>query len=191
MKACAASSLCETATCVSGFEVCKTSKLHSTRSVLPRQGHALRETESSRKGTSLFFLLLQKEPKSSCSDVQKVASGKFLCVGDRRNRENCERMWARRPCFKESTPSCDLGSNRRSIRCFYWNDRHSLGNRLCANRFFSQYRRQWFEPLQTPSVAQTDMRLCTNSKRILLITVGYDGLRKGDYGVVGMGCFFR
>ena len=23
--------------------------------------------------------------------VQKVASGKFLCVGDRRNRENCER----------------------------------------------------------------------------------------------------
>ena len=28
----------------------------------------------------------------SRSDVQKVASGKFLCVGDRRNRENCERM---------------------------------------------------------------------------------------------------
>ena len=25
------------------------------------------------------------------SDVQEVAGGKFLCVGDRRNRENCER----------------------------------------------------------------------------------------------------
>ena len=83
------------------------------------------------------------------------------------------------------------GSNRRSKRCFYWNDRLSTSNQLCRNRYFAQYRRQWFEPLQTPSVAQTDMRLCTNSKRILLITVGYDGLRKGDYGVVGMGCFFR
>ena len=29
--------------------------------------------------------------KKCCSDVQKVASGKFLCVEDRRNRENCER----------------------------------------------------------------------------------------------------
>ena len=34
-----------------------------------------------------------------------------------------------------------------------------------------------------------DMRLCTNSKRILWQTVGYDGLRKGSYGVVGMGGF--
>ena len=34
-----------------------------------------------------------------------------------------------------------------------------------------------------------DMELCTNSKRILLLTVGYDGLRKGSYGVVGMGGF--
>ena len=48
--------------------------------------------EVPERETGLFFLLLQKEPKSSCSDVQKVASGKFLCVGDRRNRENCERM---------------------------------------------------------------------------------------------------
>ena len=30
--------------------------------------------------------------ETPCSDVQKIASGKFLCVGDRRNRENCERM---------------------------------------------------------------------------------------------------
>ena len=29
------------------------------------------------------------------------------------------------------------------------------------------------------------MQLCMNSKRILLLTVGYDGLRKGSYGVVG------
>ena len=34
-----------------------------------------------------------------------------------------------------------------------------------------------------------DMRLCTNSKRIFWQTVGYDGLRKGSYGVVGMGGF--
>ena len=86
---------------------------------------------------------------------------------------------------------CDPGSNRRSKQCFYWNDRLSSGNRLCANHYFAQYRRQWFEPLRTPSVAQTDMRLCTNSKRLLLMTVGYDGLRKGGYGGVGMGCFFR
>ena len=33
------------------------------RSVLPRQGHAFRETESSRKGTDLFFSLVRKEPK--------------------------------------------------------------------------------------------------------------------------------
>ena len=36
-----------------------------------------------------------------------------------------------------------------------------------------------------------DIRLCANSKRILLLTVGYDGLRKGSYGVVGMGDFFN
>ena len=43
-----------------------------------------------------------RQGQTFCSDVQKVASGKFLCVGDRRNRENCERTWARRPCFKET-----------------------------------------------------------------------------------------
>ena len=122
--------------------------------------------------------------------MQKVASGKFLYVRDRRNRENCERMWARRPCFKESTSSCDPGSNRRSIHYFRFKFRFSSGNQLCANRFFSQYRRQWFEPLLTPSVAQTDMRFCTNSKRILLITVGYDGHLMRSYGFVGMGGFF-
>ncbi len=33
------------------------------------------------------------------------------------------------------------------------------------------------------------MQLCTNSKRIILMTVGYDGHRKGSYEVVGMGGF--
>ena len=43
--------------------------------------------------TDCYFLQRAKSnTKSTCSDVQKVASGKFLCVGDRRNRENCERM---------------------------------------------------------------------------------------------------
>ena len=37
------------------------------------------------------FCKVQKVGQSCCSDVQKVAGGKFLCVGDRRNRENCER----------------------------------------------------------------------------------------------------
>ena len=45
------------------FEVCKTSKLHSTRRVLPRQGQTSCLSGSSRKGTSLFFSLLRKEPK--------------------------------------------------------------------------------------------------------------------------------
>ena len=60
----------------------------------------------------MFFLLLQKEPKSSCSDASKVAGGKFWRVGDRRNREYCERMRTRRPCFKETIakyPDFDLG----------------------------------------------------------------------------------
>ena len=81
--------------------------------------------------TDCHFLRRSKSNQKACSDVQKVAGGKFLCVGDRRNRENCERTWARRPCFKESTPSCDLDSNLRSIRDFGENDRRSSSNRLC------------------------------------------------------------
>ena len=60
----------------------------------------------------MFFLLLQKEPKSSCSDASKVAGGKFWRVGDRRNREYCERTRTRRPCFKETIakyPDFDFG----------------------------------------------------------------------------------
>ena len=40
------------------------------------------------------------------------------------------------------TPSCDLGSNRRSIRYCGWDDRLLSGNLLCANHYFAQYRRQ-------------------------------------------------
>ena len=58
----------------------------------PDRGMLSMQWKAPERETVLFFLLLQKEPKSRCSDVQKVASGKFLCVGDRRNRENCERM---------------------------------------------------------------------------------------------------
>ena len=36
-----------------------------------------------------------------------------------------------------------------------------------------------------------DIELCTNSKRIPLMAVGYDGLRKGNYGFVGMGDFLN
>ena len=42
----------------------------STRSVLPRQGHAFHAMESSRMGTGLFFSLLRKEPKVA----QRVAT---------------------------------------------------------------------------------------------------------------------
>ena len=42
----------------------------STRSVLPRQGHAFHAMESSRKGKVLFFSLLRKEPKVA----QRVAT---------------------------------------------------------------------------------------------------------------------
>ena len=41
--------------------------------------------------TSCHFLHRAKSNQKACSDAQKVAGGKFLCVGDRRNRENCER----------------------------------------------------------------------------------------------------
>ena len=86
----------------------------STRSVLSRKGHR----RKAEKGFNLFcarllfvcavprfekprsfperetdchFLRRAKSNQKACSDVQKVAGGKFLCVGDRRNRENCER----------------------------------------------------------------------------------------------------
>ena len=58
--------------------------------------------EKHKRDVFTFFLLLQKEPKSSYSDASKVAGGKFWRVGDRRNREYCERTRTRRPCFKET-----------------------------------------------------------------------------------------
>ena len=39
-------------------------------------------------------------------------------------------------------------SNRRSIRDFSWNNRHSSGNRFCEKLQFSGYRRQWFESVR-------------------------------------------
>ena len=45
------------------FEVCKTSKLHSTRSVLPRQGHAFHAMESSRKGDGFILFVSAKRTK--------------------------------------------------------------------------------------------------------------------------------
>ena len=50
------------------------------------------EPRNSLQGsTGCYFLRRAKSNQKARSDVQKVASGKFLCVGDRRNRENCER----------------------------------------------------------------------------------------------------
>ena len=51
----------------------------------------LQNLEAPCKGTSCYFLRRAKSNQKARSDVQKVACGKFLCVGDRRNRENCER----------------------------------------------------------------------------------------------------
>ena len=59
----------------------------STRSVLSRQGHCRKAEKIAAAGNTK-----RRHGRRECrSDVQKVASGKFLCVGDRRNRENCER----------------------------------------------------------------------------------------------------
>ena len=63
----------EAAAAADCFEVCVTSEL-------PGRGHVF-----------VTFCVVQKVTQKACSDVQKVAGGKFLCVGDRRNRENCER----------------------------------------------------------------------------------------------------
>ena len=59
------SGLCDTAIAVSCFEVYKTSKLHSTRSVLSRQGKLPAYQEVPERNGFMFFLLLQKEPKST------------------------------------------------------------------------------------------------------------------------------
>ena len=48
---------------MSGIEVCQTSKLHSTRSVLPRQGHAFHAMESSRKGDGFILFASAKRTK--------------------------------------------------------------------------------------------------------------------------------
>ena len=65
----------------------------STRSVPPDRGKLSACQKVPERETDCYFLRRAKSnTKSTCSDVQKVASGKFLCVGDRRNRENCERM---------------------------------------------------------------------------------------------------
>ena len=45
------------------FEVCKTSKLPCTRSVLPRQGHAFHAMESSRKGDGFILFASAKRTK--------------------------------------------------------------------------------------------------------------------------------
>ena len=137
------------------FEVCKTSKLHSTRSVLPRQGHAFHAMESSRKGDGFILFASAKRTKKQ-PGLRPATSVQIA---------------GRNSVFTEMTGV------------------HQVTG--CANHYFAQYRRQWFEPLRTPSLAQTDMQLCMNSKRILLLTVGYDGLQMGGYGFVKMGCFFR
>ena len=59
----------------------------------PDRGMLSMQWKVPERETGCYFLRRAKSnTKSTCSDVQKVASGKFLCVGDRRNRENCERM---------------------------------------------------------------------------------------------------
>ena len=45
------------------FEVCKTSKLHSTRSVLPRQGQTFCLSGSSRKGDGFILFASAKRTK--------------------------------------------------------------------------------------------------------------------------------
>ena len=51
----------------------------------------LQNLELPERETDWYFLRRAKSTAKTRSDVQKVAGGKFLCVGDRRNRENCER----------------------------------------------------------------------------------------------------
>ena len=51
----------------------------------------LQNFETPERETDCHFLRRAKSTAKTRSDVQKVAGGKFLCVGDRRNRENYER----------------------------------------------------------------------------------------------------
>ena len=64
----------------------------SAKSLLGRAESRFGKPRSFLRGrTACHFLRRAKSNQKARSDVQKVAGGKFLCVGDRRNRENCER----------------------------------------------------------------------------------------------------
>ena len=145
---------------------------------------------SLHRETGCYFLRCAKSnTKSTCSDVQKVASGKFLCVGDRWNRENCERMWARRPCFKESTPSCDLGSKLYRLYFFVTFPALVPTPAYGATRFFG-----CFEPVRK-GCCSTDARLMffKNGMSYCKLT-GACRIQKGWLLVIFVAvriCFFR
>ena len=180
---------------MSWFKVCKTSNLpaRTCKKLLVASFCASETAETGRiangceQGDHVSRRKGAIERAACCPDRGKLPA--YQKVPER------ERIYSFCFCKKNQkaagTPSCDLGSNRRSIHYFGLKFWFSSGNRLCTNHYFAQYRRQWFEPLRTPSVAKKDMQLCTNSKRILLMTVGYDVHLRGSYGVVGMGYLFR
>ena len=98
------------------FEVCKTSKLHSTRSVPPRQGQASCLSGSSRKGSVFtFFLLLQKEPKSRRSALpgrgrrprRPVFYPAFSKAGEMFPKRNGFILFASTKRTKSSPEGCD------------------------------------------------------------------------------------
>ena len=57
--------------CMNVLSLCDESRFEKPRNFL-------------RGRTSCHFLHRAKSNQKACSDVQKVAGGKFLCVGDRR-----------------------------------------------------------------------------------------------------------
>ena len=131
-----------TATCVRGFEVCKTSKLHSTRSVLPRQGHAFHAMESSRKGDGFILFASAKRTKKQLLGRAKSCQWQVFVRRRPPKQGELRTDVSKATMFQGVGKPCDPGSNRRSIRCFCLNFRCSLCNRLCRSRYFAGNRRQ-------------------------------------------------
>ena len=101
------------------FEVCKTSKLHSTRSVLPRQGHAFHAMESSRKGDGFILFASAKRTKKQLLGRAKSCQWQVFVRRRPPKQGELRTDVSKATMFQGVGKPCDPGSNRRSIRCFY------------------------------------------------------------------------
>ena len=111
-------------------------------------GNAAKRQTIVAKATRISAVGGREASKASCKGVK----ARVACCPDRDMLSmqwkvpERERFYSFCFCKKNQkaagTPSCDLGSNRRSIHYFGLKFWFSSGNRLCTNHYFAQYRRQ-------------------------------------------------